>query len=174
MINATKREAPSVIMRVIGRFFMNLPITPGQNNNGKKGANVVSVPANTGRNTSPAANLAAWLSGKSYLLKIRCVFSITTIASSTTIPSANNSENNTIMFIVIPRPGINKKATSVVSGTESPTKKALVKPMKNINTNTTKIKPRITVFNRSCNCTLVCSDVSPVTFIFNPCGNLVV
>jgi len=31
---------------------------PGQNNNGKKGAKVVMVPANTGMNTSPAAILA--------------------------------------------------------------------------------------------------------------------
>ena len=31
---------------------------PGQNNKGKKGANVVMVPANTGTNTSPAAIFA--------------------------------------------------------------------------------------------------------------------
>ena len=38
---------------------MNLPIIPGQNNNGKNGASVVSVPASTGINTSPAAIFAA-------------------------------------------------------------------------------------------------------------------
>ena len=58
IIKATNNEAPKVIMSVIGRFFINLPITPGQNNNGKKGASVVRVTATTGKNTSPAANFA--------------------------------------------------------------------------------------------------------------------
>ena len=72
-----------------------------------------------------------------------------TIASSTIIPSANNKENKTITFIDMPRIGIIKKATKQDSGTANPTKKAFVKPMKNMSTNTTKIKPRITVFIKS-------------------------
>ena len=38
---------------------MNLPIRPGQNNKGKNGASVVSVPASTGIKISPAATFAA-------------------------------------------------------------------------------------------------------------------
>ena len=49
------------MIRVIGKNFMNLPAMPGQKSNGKNGAIVVSVPANTGANTSPAAALAAVL-----------------------------------------------------------------------------------------------------------------
>ncbi len=40
---------------------------PGQNSNGTKGARVVSVPANTGTNTSPAAIIAL-------LVRIRFAF----------------------------------------------------------------------------------------------------
>ncbi len=58
MINATISEAASVNMSMVGRYIMNLPIMPGQKNKGKNGASVVNVPANTGTNTSPAANIA--------------------------------------------------------------------------------------------------------------------
>ncbi len=146
---------------------------PGQNSSGKNGASVVSVPASTGIITSPAAYLALCFTSKSYLCKIRWVFSITTIASSTTIPRASSSENSTITFMVIPSAGINQKASSVASGTDRPTKNALLKPIKNMRINTTKMKPRITVFSRSCNCTRVFSEVSPVTLTFRPCGNFV-
>jgi hypothetical protein len=40
---------------------MNLPIIPLQNASGINGASVVIVPDNTGKNTSPAAILAATL-----------------------------------------------------------------------------------------------------------------
>ena len=65
------------------------PISPGQNKRGKNGASVVSVPASTGINISPAAALAA-IAEEIFpfpSVKIRCVFSITTIASSTIIPN---------------------------------------------------------------------------------------
>ena len=58
MINATIKDAVNVKMSIVGKYIMNLPIMPGQNNNGKNGASVVSVPANTGINTSPAAIIA--------------------------------------------------------------------------------------------------------------------
>jgi hypothetical protein len=79
---------------------------------------VVMVPENTGRNTSPAAILAASLIGTFPLAKIRCVFSITTMASSTTIPSASRKENSTIMFSVNPIHGITIKAIKHDNGTD--------------------------------------------------------
>src|SRR5690349_18105784 len=100
MIYATINEADKVTINVTGKKYINSPIIPGQNNKGKKGANVVKVPDNTGKNTSPVATLAACTIGTLPLSKIRCVFSITTIASSTTIPSPSKKENNTIMFMV--------------------------------------------------------------------------
>ena len=128
---------------------MNLPIIPGQNNNGKKGASVVMVPANTGINTSPAAILAEVVAVNFPLpaTKILCVFSITTIASSTIIPSPNNNAKSTMKFRVICVPttkspaGKNTKATNILNGTDKATKKAFVTPMKNINTTNTKMNP---------------------------------
>ena len=79
---------------------MNLPMIPGQNNKGKKGARVVTVPESTGTKTSPAAIFAARTIGTFPLPNIRCVFSITTMASSTIIPNPNNNANNTIKLSV--------------------------------------------------------------------------
>ncbi len=79
---------------------MNLPIIPFQKSNGTNGASVVRVPLNTGKNTSPVAILAAILISRLPFSKSRCVFSITTMASSTTIPNASKNANNTIIFMV--------------------------------------------------------------------------
>ncbi len=59
MTNATNKDAPSVMIKVTGRLLMNLPMIPGQKSKGTKGMRVVSVPASTGQNTSPAAAFAA-------------------------------------------------------------------------------------------------------------------
>jgi hypothetical protein len=58
-------------MRVIGRKNINSPIIPSQKASGIKGANVVKVPAKTGKNTSPVADLAALIIGTLPLSKIR-------------------------------------------------------------------------------------------------------
>ena len=81
---------------------MNLPIIPGQKSNGKKGASVVNVPASTGINTSPAA-IRAEMVAEIFPFpskNILWVFSITTMASSTIIPSPKSKANNTIKFKV--------------------------------------------------------------------------
>ena len=136
---------------------MNLPMIPGQNNNGKNGAKVVMVPANTGINTSPAAILAEVVAVSLPLpcTKIRWVFSITTIASSTIIPNPNKRANSTIKFNVILVPinklpaGKNTKATNILNGTDKATKKAFVTPIKNINTINTNINPITMEFTNS-------------------------
>ncbi|MCY1521779.1 hypothetical protein D9M68_566060 [compost metagenome] len=164
-------------MSVTGRKNINLPIIPGQNKSGAKGASVVNVPENTGRKTSPAAILAAFTIGILPLSKIRCVFSITTMASSTTIPNPNRKENKTIMFMVKLKPnippkiGIAKKAINMERGTEEATKMAFVTPIKNIRITVTRIKPMIMVLIRSCRVTRVWSDWSPVILISRPLGN---
>ena len=138
---------------------MNLPIIPGQNNNGKKGASVVSVPASTGINTSPAATMADFseVSLPFACINIRCVFSITTMASSTIIPNPNSSANNTMKLSVTFAPmirsaaGKNKNATNMLRGTESATKNALVTPIKNMRMISTRIKPITIEFTSSSN-----------------------
>ena len=149
MINATTNDAAKVKINIVGKYTINFPMMPGQNNNGKNGANVVKVPANTGTKTSPAAILAEVVMGIFPLpcIKIRCVFSITTIASSTIMPNPNNNAKSTMKFKVtcVPTiksaPGKNTNATNMLSGTESATKNAFTTPIKNINTINTKIKP---------------------------------
>ena len=100
-------EANKVMISVTGMKYMNLPTIPGQKASGTKGASVVSVPDKIGTKTSPAAILAAltMLSFPIPCLNILCVFSITTMASSTTMPSAKMKENITSMFIVNPMRG---------------------------------------------------------------------
>ena len=81
---------------------MNLPIIPGQKSNGKNGASVVSVPESTGIKISPAAIFADSIveSFPLFSMKIRCVFSITTIASSTIIPKPKSNAKSTMKFNV--------------------------------------------------------------------------
>ena len=173
MIYATTSDANSVMISVIGKKNMKCPIKLFQNAKGMKGASVVIVPENTGINTSPAAILAALAIGTAPLLKIRCVFSITTMASSTTIPKAKRNENNTIIFNVKPIAGIIRKAMKHESGTDKATNIALVLPIKNIRMMVTSMKPIMMVFIKSFRVDLVLSDWSPVTVISNPLGKIV-
>ena len=145
---------------------------PFQNNKGINGAKVVRVPEKTGKNTSPAAILAASTILLLPFSKMRCVFSITTIASSTTIPKANKNENNTIMFKVNPMVGIIKNATNIDSGTDIATNMALVAPMKNIKIKVTKINPITMVLIKSCRVVRVLSDWSPVITTFKSFGKV--
>ena len=128
---------------------MNLPMIPGQNASGINGESVVSVPESTGRKTSPVAILAALMIGTFPLAKMRCVFSITTIASSTTIPSASKKLKSTIMLSENPIVGITKNARKHESGTDSATKNAFVTPIKNISTTNTRMNPMMMVLMRS-------------------------
>ena len=149
----------------MGKYIINLPTMPGQNASGKNGAMVVSVPVKIGRNTSPAAIFAASIILKLSPFpsrKILCVFSTTTIASSTTIPSAKMKANITSMFIVNPICGSMIYAKAILNGTDSPTNIALVMPIKNINTKTTKINPIIIVLLSSFKVLRVKRDISPV------------
>ena len=158
---------------------MNFPMMPGQNSKGIKGANVVSVPAKTGTNTSPAAYLAA-----STLLifpfpceKILCVFSITTMASSTTIPKPNKSANSTMKLSVTLDPTMNSaegssiNARNMLNGTESATKKELVTPIKNMRIIITRINPITIEFTNSSNAADALMLRSPVMLIFKSFGS---
>ena len=157
---------------------MNLPIIPGQKSSGKKGANVVKVPANTGMKTSPAAILAEKAVVSLFLpsINIRCVFSITTIASSTIIPKPNNKANRTMKLRVTLEPvmrfaaGKKRNATNMLSGTDSATKKALVTPIKNMSINNTNINPMTIEFTKSLKEVLVALLASPVMTMFKFLG----
>ena len=51
--NAMKRDEDKTMMRVIGKYFMNSPMMPGQIASGRKAASVVAVEAMMGQATSP-------------------------------------------------------------------------------------------------------------------------
>ena len=53
--SAISSDAVSVASRVIGRYFMNSPTTPGQNTSGRKAASVVAVEAVIGQAIRRAA-----------------------------------------------------------------------------------------------------------------------
>ena len=178
MINATNNEAAKVNINMVGKYTMNLPMIPGQNNSGKKGASVVNVPAKTGTNTSPAAIRAAIAEDIFPLpsTNMRWVFSITTMASSTIIPSPKSKAKRTMKFRVtcVPTiksaPGKNTNATNILRGTDSATKKALVTPIKNIRIINTKINPIMIEFTRSLKEVLVLILKSPVITAFRFLG----
>src|SRR3954468_15705677 len=54
--SATASDAESVAIKVIGRYFMNCPTTPGQNNSGENAATRVTVAAITGPDIRLAAS----------------------------------------------------------------------------------------------------------------------
>ena len=74
---------------------------------------------------------------------------MTTIASSTTIPSAKIKANITSIFIVKPIKGRTRYAMAIDKGTAKATNIAFTIPMKNIRTMITKRNPRIIVLFNS-------------------------
>ena len=56
---ATNKEDPKTTDRVIGKYFMNCPITPGHRPNGINAATVVAVEMMIGNAISPIPFLAA-------------------------------------------------------------------------------------------------------------------
>ena len=99
------------------------------------------------------------------------------MASSTIIPKPNSNAKSTMKFRVTVVPimpsaiGRNMKATKTLNGTLSATKKALVTPMKNINTISTKMKPIMMVFTKSLKEVLVDLLKSPVMTTFKFLGS---
>ena len=53
MTKAMNSEEDKTMMRVIGRYFINSPMMPGQMAKGRNAANVVAVEAMMGQATSP-------------------------------------------------------------------------------------------------------------------------
>ena len=76
------------------------------------------------------------------------MFSTTTIALSTSIPSARMSENRTTMFIVKPRICITLNERNIDSGMAIPTNEAFRTPRTNSSTATTRIRPEMMLFSR--------------------------
>ncbi len=100
------------------------------------------------------------------------MFSTTTIALSTSIPSARISENSTTMFIVIPTACITMNDSSIESGIAIATNDALRTPRKKSSTATTRISPEMMLFSRLLTILWISSDMSAVILITVVAGNV--
>ena len=117
---ATKMEALSTIIRVIGRKLMNFPGIEFQNRNGMKAQSVVRVPFTTGQNMRfPARAKALARSMPSAIL--RSAYSTTTMPPSTRIPTASTRPNMTIWFRVRPKALSSRKPIMKQIGIDIPT-----------------------------------------------------
>jgi hypothetical protein len=127
-------------MKVMGRYFMNSPIMPGQKSSGTNTITVAVVAAMIGMVTSPTARRVAFMAG-SPLVMWRWMFSTITIPSSTKRPSARIRAKSTIMFSVTPNALSSVKEMNMDMGIAKPTNSALRRPRKSMSTPTTRITP---------------------------------
>ena len=76
------------------------------------------------------------------------MFSTTTMALSTNMPSARIKLNNTTMFMVKPTKRITLNDNSIDSGMAVPTNEEVRTPRKNNRTPTTRMSPEMMLFSR--------------------------
>ena len=93
----------------------NLPGTPAMNAVGRNTAISVNVVAITARPISSAASIAAWNGGLP-MRRWRMMFSISTIASSTRMPTTSDSDSKVTPFSVKPNRYIAPNAGMIDSG----------------------------------------------------------
>ena len=86
-------------MNAKGMTAMNFPITPETNKSGRNVITVVITPDTTDGSTSAVPSIAAWV-GPFPILRCRSTLSLTTIASSTSMPTAMRNANIESMLSV--------------------------------------------------------------------------
>ena len=79
-------------MKAYGMTAMNFPITPDTKRSGRNVRIVVITPETTEGTTSAVPSIAAWI-GPFPIFRWRSTLSLTTIASSTSIPTAMRKAN---------------------------------------------------------------------------------
>src|SRR5690606_31565206 len=167
---ATKREEPKTMERVIGKYFMNSPMMPGQRPRGTKAATVVRVEMMMGKAISPIPCLEAWILDIPSSSIRRYTFSTTTIPLSTNIPRPMIRPKRIMVFMVYPRPFKIINAMNMESGMAKPTKRAFLNPRKNINTVTTRMIPKMMLFIKSSTIPTVVEDWSLEMLTFRSWG----
>ena len=158
-IRAIKREAVMVVDSVMGMYFINCPTVSGQKSKGKKAARVVAVDAVMGQAMRFEASPNACLRGAPSFI-LRSAYSVTTMAPSTNIPTANISANNTMLFSVKPKLSMQSKEIRKDPGMAIATSKAERIPRVQSTTIMTNKVEVMTLFCRSANLTLVLMDSS--------------
>ena len=98
-VSALTEEMITATEMVTENCWYNLPVIPGMNATGTNTASNTSVVAITGPVTSAIALVTASRIGSFSSTRIRSTFSITTIASSTTMPIARTSPNSVMVLM---------------------------------------------------------------------------
>ena len=137
---ASNNDAKSAIETTLGNTFRNLPIIPSIIRSGIKAATVVKTAAITGHMTSEAPLTAASF-GSIPSSMFLWTFSITTIASSTTIPSTRTSAKRLRLFIVIPKYCMSQKVIMNENGIPIAANIAFLQPMKTRSVRNTRMIP---------------------------------
>ena len=127
-------------MTINGIATINFPCVPGTKNMGAKETIVVSTPNTTGTHTSLVPSMAP----VTPCLSLACLlsmFSATTIASSTTMPSTKMNARSEIMLIVTSKAGISAKAPMNETGMPIATHNASLRRMNRAKTTKTSKRP---------------------------------
>ena len=117
-VRATSSENSTATVTVKPKGRKNSPGMPPMNATGMNTAHIVSVVATTARPISIAASVAA-SQRRLALRKWRTMFSTSTIASSTSMPTTSVSASSVSMFSVKPRPSIAQNVGMIDSGSAS-------------------------------------------------------
>ena len=125
--SATTNEAESTKISVTGNIPMNCPGTPGQKSIGRNAQSVVAVDEMIGQNMRFAASVYAAIGPEPSLIFLSA-YSTTTIAPSTSIPTARIRPNITMFEIVISITAKRAKHKRKDVGIAKPTNKAGLVP----------------------------------------------
>ena len=142
---------------MIGRYFMKSPITPGQNIKGANTISVVSVEVVIGQATSFAPCFAA-VNKSVPSSRNLYVFSIITIALSTSIPKANINANKTTKFSVISNIERTINEINILSGIARATNVAFLNPSRINSTIRTSTNPENMLFSKFFTLLLISKD----------------
>ncbi len=167
MTSASNNEALNVITTTMGTHFNTFPIIPGRNINGTNATMVVRTVAVTGHITSFVPSIAAWL--LDFPISIcRKTFSVTIIASSTSIPITRMIPNIVIMLIVTSTRDMIMIATKNANGIPSAVRNASL-TFKNIGKrHMTNANPKKPLFKRTPNRRLITNDSKSRMLSFMP------
>ncbi len=132
---------------------------PGQNSSGRKAATVVAVAAMIGQAMRRAAASKARLRGRPSAI-LRSASSTTTMAPSTSMPTAMIRLNSTTMLMVSPPAASARMAARKEPGMATPTSRALRTPRMPMMTMNTSSTAASTLFCRSVSMLRMSSDLS--------------
>ena len=118
-VSATMPDSTTAITSVTANCLNISPVTPPRNATGTKTAHSTSTMAISAPATCRMARSAASLAESPSLAMRRSVFSMTTMASSTTMPIASTSANSVSTLMVNPSSRRPRNVPTTLTGTAS-------------------------------------------------------